>query len=191
MTSPALEVQRRQLTGRRNESVAKLLEAAVTEITTTGYDGLTVRNVAKAAGVSAATAYTYFASKEHLLAEVWWRRLAALSDPEFAQDSTLAERVRIAVEPIALAVADEPELAAGVTTALLAHDPDVKVLRQQSGDVMAQRLSLALRGEAPEPAALALTMMLLGALIASGMQVLDYHRVPGLLAEFAELVERT
>ena len=36
---------------------------------------LTVRNVARRAGVAPATAYTYFASKDHLVAEVFWRRL--------------------------------------------------------------------------------------------------------------------
>ena len=46
-----------------------------------GYDGLTVRNVARRAGVAPATAYTYFASKDHLLAEVLWRRLQALPVP--------------------------------------------------------------------------------------------------------------
>ena len=46
-----------------------------------GYDGLTVRTVARRAGVAPATAYTYFASKDHLLAEVLWRRLQALPVP--------------------------------------------------------------------------------------------------------------
>ena len=40
--------------------------------------GLTVRNVARRAGVAPATAYTYFSSKDHLLAEVLWRGMEAL-----------------------------------------------------------------------------------------------------------------
>ncbi|MCA9208645.1 MAG: TetR family transcriptional regulator, partial [Planctomycetales bacterium] len=53
---------------------ANLVEAAVGELAASGYSALTVRNVAKRAGVAPATAYTYFASKEHLIAEVYWRR---------------------------------------------------------------------------------------------------------------------
>ena len=54
-----------------------LTEAAVAELIETGYAALTVRNVARRAGVAPATAYTYFASKEHLVAEVFWRRFSA------------------------------------------------------------------------------------------------------------------
>ena len=36
--------------------------------------------VAKRAGVAPATAYTYFASKEHLVAEVFWRRFVGQAD---------------------------------------------------------------------------------------------------------------
>ena len=37
-----------------------------------------MRSAAERAGVAPATAYTYFASKDHLLAEVLWRRMEAL-----------------------------------------------------------------------------------------------------------------
>ena len=39
-----------------------------------------MRDVAALAGVAPATAYTYFVSKDHLVAEVFWRRLSTL-DP--------------------------------------------------------------------------------------------------------------
>ena len=61
--------------------VEQLVEAAADEARDRGYDGLTVRTVARRAGVAPATAYTYFASKDHLLAEVLWRRLQALPGP--------------------------------------------------------------------------------------------------------------
>ena len=46
--------------------VHRLVDAAVEELHRTGYEGLSVRNVAKRAGVAPATAYTYFSSKDHL-----------------------------------------------------------------------------------------------------------------------------
>ena len=81
MSSPAVASPRRQLSGRPADTVTALVAAAVEEVAVTGFDGLTVRNVARRAGVSPATAYTYFASKEHLLTEVFWRRLSALEEP--------------------------------------------------------------------------------------------------------------
>ena len=127
-----------QLAGRPADTVAALVDAAVEEITETGFDGLTVRNVARRAGVSPATAYTYFASKEHLLTEVFWRRLVGTRR---ARRRQAPERPPIGSPmrsgDIALLVADEPELAAGVTTAMLAHDPDVKVLRDRSARLSA------------------------------------------------------
>ena len=63
---------------RQAEVVAQLVRAAEEEIEEVGYAGLTVRSVARRAGVAPATAYTYFSSKDHLLAEVLWRRMQSL-----------------------------------------------------------------------------------------------------------------
>jgi AcrR family transcriptional regulator len=165
---------------------SKLVDAVSQVIAATGYDGLTVRTVAKAAGVSAASAYNYFASKEHLLAEVYWRRLSALPPVAVGAKATPGERMRAAVEPVALCVADEPELAAGVTTALLAHDPDVVALREQIGALMAGRLSAALDGIVPEDALTAVVFMLNGALLQAGMGYLEYGQVADEMARFAD-----
>jgi AcrR family transcriptional regulator len=168
--------------------VSRLLDAAIEEITETGYDRMTVRLVATRAGVSTATAYSYFGSKDHLLTEVFWRRLTHLPEPVFADGDALAQRVEAAMGPVALIVADEVELAAGVTTALLAHDADVKVLRVQIGGVFADRIGAALGGSLPEPAAFGLTMAFAGALLTAGMGLLEYRDIPGMLGSFAGLL---
>src|ERR1700733_13704499 len=74
------EPTRRLLTARQADTVRRLTEAGIAEIAESGYQSLSIREVAKRAGVAAATAYTYFGSKDHLLAEIFWRRLSAL-DP--------------------------------------------------------------------------------------------------------------
>ena len=76
MSDPALESTRRRLTARQADTVERLGRAAVELLAQDGFAALTVRRVAAEAGVGAATAYTYFSSKEHLVAEVFWRRLA-------------------------------------------------------------------------------------------------------------------
>lgn len=186
MTSPVLEGSRRRLSGRRPEMATRLVEAVPQVIAVTGYDGLTVRAVAKAAGVSAASAYNYFASKEHLLAEVYWRRLAALPPVDVPARATAGARMRAAVEPIVLCVADEPELAAGVTTAMLAHDPDVRALRDQIGGIMASRLHDALGSIVPAEVRTGLVFMLTGGLLNAGMGYVEYAQVADEMASFAD-----
>ena len=189
MTSPAFEGARRRLSGRRPETAAKLVEAVSEVIAVTGYDGLTVRAVAKAAGVSAASAYNYFASKEHLLAEVYWRRLAALPPVTVDARTSPGDRMRAAVEPIAMSVADEPELAAGVTTAMLAHDPDVTALRDAIGNLMAARLNDACGSMVPDEVRTALVFMLTGGLLNAGMGYLPYSQVAEEMATFADSLQ--
>jgi AcrR family transcriptional regulator len=181
---------RRQLAGRPADTVAALVDAAVDEVTATGYDGLTVRNVARRAGVSPATAYTYFASKEHLLIEVYWRRLSALPEPDFDRRRSIPDRIADAVRGLSLLVANEPELAAAVTTAMLAHNQDVKVLRDQIGGVFASRIAHAL-GDGTDPVVLrSLTMTVIGAFLTAGMGNTAYTEMPNLMAEAAALMTR-
>jgi AcrR family transcriptional regulator len=190
MSSPSVPIgPRRQLSGRNQDTVDRLLDAAVAAVADVGYDALTVRTVARAAGVSAATAYTYFASKEHLLAAEFWRRIEALPPVVHQQRHTVATRVRRAVEPVALLVAEEPDLAGGVTTALLAHDPDVQVLRARIGDVMGQRIRDAVGDDAPPEVIAGLTMAFAGALLTAGLGVLGYRDLAGVLGAFAGRLE--
>src|SRR5438132_373733 len=114
------EAPRRELTPRRAAVVDRLTAAAVHEIRAKGYEGLTVRNVAARARVAPATAYTYFASKDHLITEVFWRRLRALPDPAFDRRRGTAGRVVEALREVVLLVSNEPELAAACTAAMLA-----------------------------------------------------------------------
>jgi AcrR family transcriptional regulator len=179
---------RRHLTERQADTVQRLTEAVVDELRDTGYDGLTVRNVARRAQVAPATAYTYFSSKDHLVAEVFWRRLQSLSAVRIQGRPGPAARVMAALGDLALLVADEPRLAAACTTALLANDPDVKRLRDRIGGVVVDRLTVALGPDA-EPAALrALELAFSGAMLQAGMGYLAYHDLAGQMAEVATLV---
>lgn len=189
MTTEPFEGPRRALTGRRPEMTGKLLDAAVAEIADTGYDRMTVRLVAARAGVSTASAYSYFASKEHLLAAVFWRRISALPEPAFAAGSSLSDRVRVAMSPVALLVADEAELAAGVTTALLAHDADVRLLRDQIGAVFGTRMAAAVGNSLPKTAVFGMTMAFIGAYLSAGMGDLAYQDIPNLLADLADQLQ--
>jgi len=70
VSDPVLESTRRRLTAKQADTVDRLGRAAVELLRREGFAGLTVRRVAAEAGVGAATAYTYFSSKEEIFAEV-------------------------------------------------------------------------------------------------------------------------
>jgi AcrR family transcriptional regulator len=175
------ESTRRRLTDRQADTVRRLTEATVDEVRETGYDGLTVRNVARRAGVAPATAYTYFTSKNHLLTEVFWRRLDALAP---ARPGQVVQVLR----EIALLVSDEPQLAAAVTAAMLGSDPDVQELRIRIGITVRGRLRVALgdRQELLE----ALEMAYTGALVHAGMGYTSYSDIADRLGAVAELLMR-
>lgn len=181
------EPTRRRLTHRQAETVAKLTAAAMEEVRDTGYAGLTVRNVAARAGVGTATAYMYFSSKEHLLAEVYWRTLQGLP-PVPADDRSPAERVTGVLREIALVGAAQPDLAAAATVSLLDNSPDVHHLRARVGLTIRERLVAAL-GPGHDPAALiALEYAYSGAMLHAGMGFATYEEVADRLADTARLI---
>ena len=190
MSSPAVvEPPRRRLSEKQAHTVHRLTAATVRELRRSGYDGLTVRNVARRAGVAPATAYTYFASKDHLITEVFWRRLHALPPPRFNGRATApAARVRRVVADLARLVAEEPALAAACTTAMVATDPDVKHLRERIGGDIRRRLVTALGPGHDEAVLRALELALSGAMLQAGTGHLSYDDLPDEVGGVAELV---
>ena len=179
---------RRLLSDRQARTVHRLTEAAVTELIAVGYPSLTVRNVAKRAGVAPATAYTYFASKEHLVAEVFWRRFDAQEPSPIDRRHSPASRATDILLGFALVVADETELAAACTVALLSDDPEVRELRLQIGLEIHRRLTSAVGDDATPAAIQTLELATTGALLQVGTGHLAYDAIPGLLADVSALV---
>lgn len=166
----------------------RLTAATVDELRRGGFEGLTVRNVARAAGVAPATAYTYFASREHLVTEVFWRRIEALADTALTRRRSTRSRVAATMADLALLVADEPDLAAACTVAMLSNDPDVRLLRDRIGLEIRRRLQLAL-GELADGDVLAtLEFAVSGALLQAGMGHLPYDALPEQLERVVALV---
>ncbi|MBO3749593.1 TetR family transcriptional regulator [Streptosporangiaceae bacterium NEAU-GS5] len=185
------ESTRRRLSDRQAGTVRRLTDAAVAEVQQTGFEGLTVRNVARRAGVAPATAYTYFASKNHLITEVFWRRLSALPPVE-PSAAAPRERVVAVLREIALLVSDEPALAAACTSAMLGADPNVQELRLRIGRTIRRRLMAALGTEAganvDERVVNALEYVYAGALVHAGMGYTSYTEIADRLTEVAELL---
>lgn len=175
------------MTAKQAATVDRLGRAAVDVLSREGFAGLTIRMVAAEAGVGAATAYTYFSSKEHLVAEVFWRRLASTPAPP-SDSPDPVERVVAVLRHIALLVADEPELAGAVTTALLGRDPDVEHLRFRIGSEIHERLRSALAAQADSEIVDILEQLYAGALVRAGMGYASYTEIASRLERSARLL---
>lgn len=186
-SSVNLESTRRRLTEKQADTVDRLTRAAVEVLSQEGFAGLTVRMVASRAGVAPATAYTYFSSKEHLVAEVFWRRLAGTPQPELEQTDP-AERAIAVLRHIALLVADESELAGAVTSALLGRDPDVDHLRLRVGIEIRDRLTAALGANADPDVIEALELLYAGALVRAGMGYESYTQIADRIEKSARMI---
>jgi AcrR family transcriptional regulator len=164
---------RQGLNARQAETVEKLLVAGEAELDEVGPDALTIRTVAQRAGVSPATAYTYLASKHHLFAELFWRRLVTDPGPE-PTGVTATERVRTYTRHMAAMLGRSPHLATAANLALLGTDPEVERLRLVIGAEFVQRFRDAI-GDPVDPRVLeALTFAFSGALLQAGMGLVTY-----------------
>jgi AcrR family transcriptional regulator len=184
----AAEATRRRLTPRQAAVVERLVTAAADQARETGYEGTTVRAAAKRAGVAPATAYTYFASKDHLLAEVLWRRMDALPAIEHAPTSTPMERLAAELELVALFMADDPGVAAACTSALLGSGTEVFDLRVRFGTTLYGRIRHALGDAGDERVLQALVLAWSGAMLWAGMGHMSFEEVPAALIDTARLL---
>jgi len=184
----AADGPRRALSDRQARTVERLTDAAMDELVAGGFASLTVRSVAKRAGVAPATAYTYFASKEHLVAEVYWRRFRDQPAQRHDRRRSAVARVSEVLEGFAMVVADEVELSAACTVAVLADDPEVRVLRERIGAELHRRLTAAL-GDGADPAVVeTLQFAASGVMLQFGTGHLGYEALPGVLARVAATV---
>lgn len=178
----------RRPTARRAALLDGLIEAAASEAAAVGYDATTVRSVARRAGVAPATAYTHFASKDHLLAEVMGRRMDQLVARPPARGTTAAERLEGELRLLATFMAGEPALAAAGATALLQPGAETSAIRTRIGAAAHARLAAAL-GPAADPDVLtALDILWSGALLWMGLGHLPPERVPDTLATSGRLL---
>jgi AcrR family transcriptional regulator len=174
---------RRHLSERQAEVMERLLVAAAEEAEERPYADISVRTIAKRAGLAPATAYTYFSGKDHLLAEVLWRRMQA--SPSLV-DLTLPlpDRVADTVRSMGFGAMGSPAVAV-CTTALLGDGPDVKRVRSRLGAEIGRRLEAAV----VDPAVVnVLQVTYTGALLSAGMGHLAFDAVPALMAEATALM---
>lgn len=174
---------------RQEETFRKVLTAGIEMLRETSYAELTVRAVAARAKVAPATAYTYFSSKNHLIAEVYLDLVRQVPYFTDVNDPT-PTRVDQALRHLALVVADEPEVAAACTTALLGGgtDPAVRTVRDRIGVEIHRRITSAIGPNADPRTISALEMTFFGALVNAGSGAFTYHQIADRLAYVVGLI---
>jgi len=171
-----VESARRRFTGKRADTVLKLSRATLDVLREVGYQDLTLQAVAAQAGLARATAYTYFSSKEHLVADVYWRRLAGahLGDDK---STTPLNRVISVLRGLALIVADEPQLAHAVTVTMNSADPDVELLRLQIARFIHKLIAESVGDTADGETVVLLELVYTGAMVRAGVGGMSYRDV--------------
>jgi AcrR family transcriptional regulator len=180
-------VPRQSLNARQAATLGKIFAAADELLEELGHEAMTIRMVADRAGVSAATAYTYVASKDHLFAELFWRRLEDQPYPPLHGRGRV-KRLQEATRQFADMIAGSPALASAVTKSLLGQDPEVARLRLEIGRIFVRRFGEAL-GEDVDPALLAtIAYAFNGALLQAGMGLMSYDDLADELESVATVV---
>jgi AcrR family transcriptional regulator len=184
--APATHAGRRHLSERQAGVMERLIAAAAEEAEMRPYAEISVRTIAKRAGVAPATAYTYFSGKDHLLAEVLLRR--AQASPGLV-DLTLSLPERVADTARTMGFTAMGSAAVAVcTTALLGDGPDVKRVRSRLGAEITRRLAAALGAGVDAAVLNVLQVTYTGALLSAGMGHLAFDAVPPLMAEATALM---
>ncbi|MHA7650386.1 TetR/AcrR family transcriptional regulator [Mycobacterium sp. ML4] len=174
---------------RQEETFRKVLAAGMETMREKTYADLTVRMVAARAKVAPATAYTYFSSKNHLIAEIYLDLVRQV--PYFTDvNLTMHTRVDQALRHLALVVADEPEVGAACTAALLGGgaDPAVRTVRDRIGAEIHRRIASAIGPGAQTGTVSALQMAFFGALVQAGSGQFTYHEIADRLADVVRLI---
>ena len=173
---------------RQEETFRKVLTAGVEMLRESSYADLTVRAVAARAKVAPATAYTYFSSKNHLIAEAYLDLMRQVPYFTDVNDSTPI-RVEKALRAMTLMIADEPEVAAACTTALLSNsDSAVRSVRDRIGAEIHRRIRSAMGPDADTRTVSALEMTYFGALVHAGSGYVSYREIADRLTYVVGLI---
>jgi AcrR family transcriptional regulator len=172
---------------RQEQTIRKVLDAAVELLHQSSYSDLTMRAVAAKAGVAPATAYTYFSSKNVLIAEVYLRRVQEVALFTDVNHST-QQRVSAQLRELALLVADEPEVAAATTTALMGDEPELRTVRDKIGLEVRRRIASALGPGAWPEVLSTLEMIFYGALVQAGTGKFTYYQMADRLDSVVALI---
>ena len=147
-----------------DESARRVLNAAVELLREVPYSNITMRSIAKRAGVSHVEVRAHFRSKDAIVAEIYLERLRAAPLIVDVEESARA-RIVVQFSQLLMLLADEPGLAGACSSALICDEPSVHTSRQRIHAELQRRVRTALRSGAWPEVAETLEFGLIGALV--------------------------
>jgi AcrR family transcriptional regulator len=179
----------RHLSERQLASKEALLVAGLEVLQEVGYANLTLRTVAVRAGATHTTAYTYFASKAHLVAELFYSVLIGIPVETPDPSTPLSQRIANALRGPATKFGEVEALAQAGNAALYAEEPDVSLLRAAIGADLIRRIVIA-SGDDVDPELTQLAFMIfIGAMQQAGFGALSFFEVAGRVERLVQLFE--
>ena len=147
-----------------DETARRVMNATVELLRDVPYSSITMRSIAKRAGVSHAEIRAHFRSKDAIVAEIYLERLRVAP---LIVDVDESARARIAAQfsQLVMLLADEPGLAAACSSALVCDEPSVRASRQRIHGELQRRVRTTLRSGAWPEVAETLEFGLIGALV--------------------------
>ena len=186
-TSDHTPSTRQWLTERQAATVDSLLDAALAALREVGYEKLGLRDVATRAGVTHTTAYIYFSSKEHLVAELIWRIYRGLPTPEPDLYAPISARLVDSLQEMSAMFTREPELQKAVLASLVAMDPEVQRVRNEIGTDVLRRLEVALGPDTDAYLLDAALLLYSGAMLQAGLGYFTFDEVVARMGPIMEM----
>jgi TetR/AcrR family transcriptional regulator, cholesterol catabolism regulator len=177
--------------GVRAPTAEHLLDAATAELRDSGPAALTVRLVARRAGISPSTAYKVFSSKEHLLASVFLRHLRRLPAVDSHDSRPLEERLPGFLGDYAAVIAADPQIQATLRSVFLSDDPDTGRVRQMIAEDFDRRFDQVCCDELSQEARTTVRLAFAGAMVTAGAGLMPFTEVRQLLETILRTVRPT
>ena len=147
-----------------DEVARRVLDVTVELLREVPYSTLTLRSIARRAGLSHAEIRAHFRSKDAIVAEIYLERLRAAPLSLDIEESAQA-RIAAQFSQLVMLLADEPGLAAACSSALICDEPSVRVSRQRINGELQRRVRTVLRSGAWPEVVETLEFGLIGALV--------------------------
>jgi len=147
-----------------DETARRVRDATVELLRGVPYSNVSMRSIAKRAGVSHSEIRAHYGSTDAIIAEIYLERLRAAPLSVDAEESAQA-RIAGQFSQLVMLLADEPGLAAACSSALISDEPSVRPLRQRIHGELQRRVRTGLRSGAWPEVAETLEFGLIGALV--------------------------
>jgi len=149
----------------RDDDVTRnVLRATVELLRELPYADITMRAIAKRAGISVGTLREHFWSKDAIVAQIYLDRLRAVP-LDVDVDLGAQERIVAQFSALVMLLADEPALAAACSAALVGGDPSARSVRERIHAEYHRRVRTMLRSGAWPEITETLEFGLVGALV--------------------------